>query len=165
METQETLASDYQEALQKDTICGISKRLVNGSIASGGKLFLTPFGFHAVNAGILLILMLVVGISIGPAIEGQIVKVAAVIKSFSIFAFFMSFWLIFHQRLLASTIYLTSLLIVYFSILQILSNSMYGSMAQLAILCLFQLSVLALITVIVTLICQKKEINILSQLS
>lgn len=165
MQTNETLASGNEPDRPKDTIMGLSKRLVNGSIATGAKLSLTPFGFHVVNAVLLLILLIVVGINIGPALEGQYVKVATVIKSFSIFTFLLSLWFMVHQKIMASTIYLTSILIVYFTLLQVLSNSMYGSMAQLAVLCLFQVCLLALLTVIVSLVCEKKGISPLASIS
>lgn len=165
MQTQGKLTSGNEPELKKDKIIGLSKRLTNGSIATGGKVLLTQFGFHIVSVVILLILLITIGINISPALDGQVAKVAAVIKIFSIMTFLLSLWFMFHQRLLESTIYITGILIGYFTILQVLSNSMYGSMAQLALLCVFQVAILALITVIVTLICQKKGISPISHFS
>lgn len=165
MTTQDSLMSGNEPDQKKDTILGLSIRLQDGKIASGVKMLLTSFGFHVVNAGFLLILLIIIGINLGPALDGQYVQVAALIKSFGVLTFLMSFWFLFHQRILASTIYVTSIMVVYFILLQVLENSMYGSMAQLALLCFFQLSFLALITVIASLICQKKGVSPLSYFS
>ena len=69
------------------------------------------------------------------------------------------------QRLFANTAYFTGLLLLYFLILQMLSNAMYGSMAQLAIICLFQFCFLALVLALGTMFCQNRGISPVSSIT
>ncbi|HFG7030377.1 TPA: hypothetical protein ACGIK9_002862 [Acinetobacter baumannii] len=149
----------------KDKILGLSKRLDDGSIATGWKILLTDFGYHAVNAVSISLLMLLVAFNFSEAISGQVEEVSFIIKTFSIFAFLFAFWSILHQRIFSSLLYYAGLLIVYFICLQTLSNSMYGSLAQLAILCLFQFAFLSLVVPLVIKITVKKELRLISYLS
>lgn len=149
----------------KDNVFGLSKRLTDGSVSAGWKLIATEFGYHLFNIVTILILLTIVAFNWSDASKGQVIEVARIIKSFSIYAFILTLWAGWHQRLFANTAYFTGLLIIYFLILQLLSNAMYGSMAQLALICLFQFCLLALVLVLVTLFCKSRDINPLSSIS
>lgn len=143
----------------KDSFLGLSKRLDDGSIATGWKVIATEFGYHLFNVVTILILLMVVGLNWSDASKGQVLEVAKIIKSFSIHAFILALWAGWHQRLFATTAYLTGLLLLYFVILQMLSNAMYGSMAQLALICLFQFCFISSILVLLTSFCQSRGIR------
>lgn len=150
---------------QKDNIFGLSKRLTDGSIASGWKIIATEFGYHLFNVVTLFILLVIVAFNWSDASKGQVLEVALIIKSFSIYGFLLALWAGWHQRLFANTAYFAGVLLIYFSILQILSNAMYGSMAQLAIICLFQFCFLALALALGTMFCQNRGINPISSIT
>ncbi|WP_180099920.1 hypothetical protein [Acinetobacter sp. YH12153] len=150
---------------QKDKIIGLSTRLADGTVASGWKIIATEFGYHLFNIITILLLLIIVACNWSDASKGQVLEVAWIIKSFSIYGFFLAFWAGWHQRLFANTAYFTGLLLLYFLILQLLSNAMYGSMAQLAIICLFQFCFLALVLALATMFCQNRGISPISSIT
>lgn len=161
----ESVQDAIAEKTQKDKIIGLSTRLSDGSVASGWKVIATEFGYHLFNVVTLFILLVIVACNWSDASKGQVLEVAAIIKSFSIYGFFLAFWAGWHQRLFANTAYFTGVLLIYFAVLQMLNNAMYGSMAQLAIVCLFQFCFLALVLALATLFCQNRGIIPISSIT
>ncbi len=161
----ESVHDAQTEKVKKDKIIGLSTRLADGSVASGWKLIATEFGYHLFNIITIALLLIIVAFNWSDASKGQVLEVARIIKSFSIYGFFLAIWAGWHQRLFANTAYFTGLLLLYFLILQILSNAMYGSIAQLAIICLFQFCFLALVLALGTMFCQNRGIRPVSSIT
>lgn len=161
----ESAESTVAIKMPKEKILGLSKRLNDGNIATGWKILATEFGYHAFIVSTMLLLLIIVALNFSDASKGQVIEVATIIKSFSIYGFFLMFWAGWHQRLFANTAYFTGLLLIYFLFLQLLSNAMYGSMAQLAIICLFQFCFMALVVALITMFCQSRGIYPLDSIS